>query len=107
MGTDWCCGSNYCCGCDRLAVLACETFDKRPSAAHSFLFGRPDSGKSNAVLPFPNLSKDEENAFFTVGVQDEILTDLAKIADMKVISHTSVMQYKNASTRNLSETAEA
>src|SRR5437870_1138182 len=63
--------------------------------------------KSIAVLPFQNLSKDEENAFFTDGVQDEILTDLAKIADLKVISRTSVMQYKNASTRNLSEIAQA
>src|ERR1051325_8310532 len=47
--------------------------------------------KSIAVLPFENLSKDEENAFFAGGVQDEILTDLAKIADLKVISRISVM----------------
>ncbi len=46
------------------------------------------------MLPFQNLSKDEENAYFTDGVQDQILTDLAKIADLKVISRTSVMQYK-------------
>ncbi|MDQ3120685.1 MAG: hypothetical protein M3Q89_14155, partial [Verrucomicrobiota bacterium] len=46
--------------------------------------------KSIAVLPFQNLSKDEENAFFTNGVQDEILTTLAKVADLKVISRTSV-----------------
>ena len=51
--------------------------------------------KSIAVLPFENLSKDEENAFFAGGVQDEILTDLAKVADLKVISRTSVMQYKS------------
>ncbi len=63
--------------------------------------------KSIAVLPFQNLSKDEENAFFADGVQDEILTDLAKIADLKVISRTSVMQYKNVSTRNLPEIAQA
>ena len=48
--------------------------------------------KSIAVLPFQNLSKDEENAFFADGVQDEILTTLAKVADLKVISRTSVMQ---------------
>jgi TolB-like protein/Tfp pilus assembly protein PilF len=65
------------------------------------------SAKSIAVLPFLNLSKDEENAFFTDGVQDEILTDLAKIADLKVISRTSVMQYKNAAARNLPEIAQA
>src|SRR6516225_8589387 len=46
--------------------------------------------KSIAVLPFENLSEDKANAFFTDGVQDEILTDLAKIADLKVISRTSV-----------------
>jgi TolB-like protein/Tfp pilus assembly protein PilF len=62
--------------------------------------------KSVAVLPFQNLSKDEENAFFADGVQDQILTDLAKVADLKVISRTSVMQYKNVATRNLREIAQ-
>jgi serine/threonine protein kinase/TolB-like protein len=61
--------------------------------------------KSIAVLPFENLSKDEENAFFAGGVQDEILTDLAKIADLKVISRTSVMKYKSGLERNLREIA--
>jgi TolB-like protein/class 3 adenylate cyclase/Tfp pilus assembly protein PilF len=59
--------------------------------------------KSIAVLPFENLSRDPDNAFFTDGVQDEILTDLAKIADLKVISRTSVMQYKSGIARNLRE----
>ena len=59
--------------------------------------------KSIAVLPFENLSSDKENAYFTDGVQDEILTDLAKIADLKVISRTSVMQYKTGTPRNLRE----
>jgi TolB-like protein/Tfp pilus assembly protein PilF len=59
--------------------------------------------KSIAVLPFENLSSDKENAYFTDGVQDEILTDLAKIADLKVISRTSVMQYKSDAPRNLRE----
>jgi len=54
------------------------------------------SEKSIAVLPFENLSRDPDNAFFTDGVQDEILTDLSRIADLKVISRTSVMQYKTA-----------
>src|SRR6266403_991294 len=57
--------------------------------------------KSIAVLPFENLSRDPDNAFFTDGVQDEILTDLAKIADLKVISRTSVMEYKSGLARNL------
>jgi TolB-like protein/class 3 adenylate cyclase len=61
--------------------------------------------KSIAVLPFENLSTDPENAFFTNGVQDEILNDLAKIADLKVISRTSVMQYKTGAKRNLREIA--
>src|SRR6476469_3798255 len=54
----------------------------------------PIPGKSIAVLPFENLSRDQDNAFFTDGVQDQILTDLAQIADLKVISRVSVMQYK-------------
>jgi len=61
--------------------------------------------KSIAVLPFENLSADPENAFFTDGVQDEILNDLAKIADLKVISRTSVMQYKTGVKRNLRQIA--
>ena len=59
--------------------------------------------KSIAVLPFENLSANQENAFFTVGVQGEILANLAKVADLKVISHTSVMLYKSGSPRNLRE----
>src|SRR5438067_1927380 len=61
--------------------------------------------KSIAVLPFENLSADPENAFFVDGVHDEILTDLSRIADLKVISRTSVMQYKTATKRNLREIA--
>src|SRR6266576_3061531 len=58
-----------------------------------------------AVLPFENLSADPENAFFADGVQDEILNDLAKIADLKIISRTSVMQYKSGAKRNLRQIA--
>ena len=56
--------------------------------------------KSIAVLPFQNLSPNPQNVFFADGVQDEILTDLARIADLKVISRTSVMQYKAGIARN-------
>jgi TolB-like protein/class 3 adenylate cyclase len=63
--------------------------------------GAPE--KSIAVLPFENLSANQENAFFTVGVQDEILANLAKVADLKVISRTSVMLYKSGNPRNLRE----
>ena len=65
--------------------------------------GSAATDKSVAVLPFENLSRDPDNAFFTDGVQDEILTNLAKIADLKVISRTSVMQYKSGAARNLRE----
>jgi adenylate cyclase len=61
------------------------------------------NAKSIAVLPFENLSRDPNNAFFTDGVQGEILMDLAKIADLKVISRTSVLQYKSGASRNLRE----
>ena len=59
--------------------------------------------KSIAVLPFENLSEEKANAFFTEGVQDQILTNLAQIADLKVISRTSVMNYKSGAPRNLRE----
>jgi TolB-like protein/class 3 adenylate cyclase/Tfp pilus assembly protein PilF len=67
----------------------------------------PIPEKSIAVLPFDNLSDDKQNAHFTDGVQDEILTDLAKVADLKVISRTSVMQYKTGVERNLRNIAKA
>jgi len=61
----------------------------------------PAPDKSIAVLPFENLSRDPDNAYFADGVQDEILTRLASIADLKVISRTSVMQYKSGAARDL------
>jgi TolB-like protein/class 3 adenylate cyclase/Flp pilus assembly protein TadD len=63
--------------------------------------------KSIAVLPFENLSEEKENAYFTDGVQDEILTGLARVADLKVISRTSTMQYKSGAELNLREIAKA
>ncbi len=60
--------------------------------------------RSIAVLPFENLSSDKENAYFTEGIQDEILTRLSKIADLKVISRTSTQHYKSAPA-NLPEIA--
>ena len=61
--------------------------------------------KSIAVLPFENFSPGKDDVYFADGVQDEILTDLAKIADLKVISRTSVMQYRRGEPRNLREIA--
>jgi len=63
--------------------------------------------KSIAVLPFENFSADKENAFFADGVQDDILTALAKVADLKVISRTSVMSYAAGTKRNLREIGQA
>ena len=64
------------------------------------------SEKSIAVLPFDNLSEEKQNEHFADGVQDQILTDLAQIADLKVISRTSVMQYKRGVARNLRKIGE-
>jgi serine/threonine protein kinase/Tfp pilus assembly protein PilF len=63
--------------------------------------------KSIAVLPFENLSNEKQNAYFADGVQDEILTGLTKVADLKVISRTSTLQYKSSANRNLREIAKA
>src|SRR6266478_2450495 len=59
--------------------------------------------KSIAVLPFENRSEEKTNSYFADGIQDEILTNLAKIADLRVISRTSVMQYESDAERNLRE----
>jgi TolB-like protein/class 3 adenylate cyclase/Tfp pilus assembly protein PilF len=77
--------------------------EKRRSAASISPIASTIPEKSIAVLPFENLSDEKQNAYFADGVQDEILTDLAKIADLKVISRTSVMQYKSGVARNLRE----
>lgn len=82
-----------------IALVAASVIVSRRSAAIAI------SDKSIAVLPFENLSKDEDNAYFAGGVQDEILSDLAKVADLKVISRTSVMKYKSGPERNLREIA--
>jgi TolB-like protein/Tfp pilus assembly protein PilF len=78
-----------------------------PAVAHSFSGKAADGGlpvpeKSIAVLPFENLSEDKANAYFADGIQDEILTRLSKIADLKVISRTSTQHYKSA-PENLTE----
>jgi len=89
-----------------LVTSALIFFNRAPTAtmarALSALASIPE--KSIAVLPFENLSNDKENAYFANGVQDEILTGLSRVADLKVISRTSVMQYK-ARQRNLRELA--
>jgi TolB-like protein/Tfp pilus assembly protein PilF len=84
------------------AVATFVILSRRPTALSSAV-----SERSIAVLPFENLSDDKQNAFFADGVQDEILTNLAKVADLKVISRTSVTQYKSSAARNLREIGQA
>jgi TolB-like protein len=83
-----------------LAAIVIAFFFVSRKTTHS---SRSVADKSIAVLPFENLSEEKQNEFFADGVQDEILTDLAKIADLKVISRSSVMQYKDGVARNLRE----
>ncbi len=61
------------------------------------------SAKSIAVLPFENFSDDKQNSYFADGVQDQILTNLAKVSELRVISHTTARQYKSGVPRNLRE----
>jgi TolB-like protein/Tfp pilus assembly protein PilF len=68
----------------------------RTEAATDSTIASAVSQKSIAVLPFDNLSEDKANAYFAEGVQDEILTRLAKVADLKVISRTSTQHFKSA-----------
>ncbi len=87
-----------------LAVAIAGLLYLRLSPSHQGQRSADISEKSIAVLPFENLSSDKENAYFTDGIQDEILTRLSKIADLKVISQTSTQQYKSA-PENLPEIA--
>jgi len=90
--------------CALIAALAVASFlfwHRQKTQTPTSASGVPE--KSVAVLPFENLSEEKANAFFADGVQDEILTDLARIADLKVISRTSVMKYKSGIARNLRE----
>jgi TolB-like protein/class 3 adenylate cyclase/Tfp pilus assembly protein PilF len=89
-----------------LVTSALIFFNRAPTATMARALGALASipEKSIAVLPLENLSNDKENAYFADGVQDEILTGLSRVADLKVISRTSVMQYK-ARQRNLRELA--
>src|SRR5216110_662822 len=80
------------------------------AAAGFFLLPRGFAGKidkSIAVLPFENLSDEKENAYFADGMQDDILTNLSKIGDLKVISRTSVMSYRGSGTRNARDIGKA
>jgi len=83
-----------------LAVLVAALALALPFLSHRNQTTSPAPEKSIAVLPFENLSNDKENAYFAAGVQDEILSDLAKIADLKVISRISTRPYVVGKPRN-------
>ena len=98
----------------RRVALGLVLFAIGSAGLTSYLLQRQPSGslgppeKSIAVLPLENLSEDKNNAFFADGIQGDVLTSLTKISDLKVISHTSVMQYRGADTaRNVREIARA
>src|SRR5207237_845824 len=82
-------------------VAAFVIVSRRPTRSNSTI-----TDKSIAVLPLENLSDENETALFADGIQEELLSNLAKIKDLKVISRTSVMQYKSGITRNLKEIAQ-
>lgn len=85
------------------AIFIFRTRESPPPAKSAPLQATVLDAKSIAVLPFENLSADPENAYFTAGIQEEILSNLTKIADLKVISRTSANLYKSGSPRNASE----
>src|SRR3989449_10402939 len=92
-------------------AISFSVFYRRGSPAVAFSssgkaadVGLPIAEKSIAVLPFENRSEDKANAYFAEGIQDEILTRLSKIADLKVTSHTSTQHYKSV-PENLAEIA--
>jgi serine/threonine protein kinase/Tfp pilus assembly protein PilF len=89
-----------------LVVLASALALTLPFYRHRNVATSLPPEKSIAVLPLENLSVEKENAFFADGIQDELLSDLSKVADLKVISRTSVMQYKSGTKRNLKEIAQ-
>src|ERR1700730_11707443 len=93
----------------RNLVILCATGVIVSAVAGFFLLPRAFAhkiDKSIAVLPFQNLSDEKENAYFADGMQDDILTNLSKIGDIKVISRTSVMSYR-VGTRNAREIGKA
>jgi len=77
------------------AAISVSLFFLRRYTSSKQSEGPASPEKSIAVLPFDNLSRDQENAYFAEGIQDEILSRLAKIADLKVISRTSTQKYKS------------
>jgi serine/threonine protein kinase/Flp pilus assembly protein TadD len=89
------------------ALIAWFFFSGRSGLLFNQRLGAASTEKSIAVLPFESLSDNKQDSYFADGVQDEILNNLAKIAQLKVISRTSVMQYRADSKRDLRQIATA
>jgi TolB-like protein/Tfp pilus assembly protein PilF len=87
------------------AMAAAETPDRNVARAAKAPASAPATDKSIAVLPFANLSRDPDNAYFADGMQDEILTKLAKIGALRVVSRTSTQRFGGTAERNLGEIA--
>ena len=85
-----------------LLVIAMLVYQRVPFRTES---GEAIPEKSVAVLPFANFSEEKANAFFADGIQDDILTSLAEIKELRVISRSSVIQFRDGSARNLREIA--
>src|SRR5205814_1427172 len=83
-----------------LLLVAVLIYGRLPSHSSS---GEPIPEKSIAVLPFANFSDDKQNAFFADGIQDDILTSLARIGNLRVISRSSVMQFRDPAAHSLRE----
>ena len=81
-----------------LVAVALLLYGRLPSRSSS---GEPIPEKSIAVLPFANFSDDKQNAFFADGIQDDILTALAQIGELRVISRSSVMQFRDPAVHPL------
>src|SRR5216117_1266536 len=95
----------------RNIIMLVATGVMASAIAGFFLLPRVSSArkidKSIAVLPFENLSDEKENAYFADGIQDDILTNLSRIGDLKVISRMSVMSYRGDAVRNAREIGKA
>jgi serine/threonine protein kinase/Tfp pilus assembly protein PilF len=97
----------------RRAALALGFFAISAAGLTSYLLHRQNAAtamspeKSIAVLPFENFSDNKENSYFAAGIQDDVLTSLAQIHDLKVISRTSVMAYQKHGERNMREISQA
>ena len=91
---------------NRTASARCDNSRVRDCFAETDALDINYHREKHCSAALENLSEEKENAYFADGIQDELLSNLAKVKDLKVISRTSVMQYKSGITRNLKEIAQ-